>query len=1003
MRIGAGTGGATKSILRELDEAFASYTYTDISAGFFEKAKEVFKARESKMIYKTLDIEKDVVDQGYEEHSYDLIIASLVLHATSRLNETMSNVRRLLKPGGYLLLLEITDNEQMRFGFIFGGLPGWWLGHEDGRPLSPCIEVPKWDSLLKAHGFSGVDSVAPHKISEPLPLCVILGQAVDECINFLRNPLASTEEGFNLADITLIGGATAATSECLSAITSTMQGRGNAITRVGALIDLVNVDLPFGGTVVSLEDHDEPIFGKMDEKKLKGMQKLFERSKNVLWVIRGYRHGNSYAKMAVAFARCLLQEMPHIRLQFLDIPPSESLEPTLISEHLLKFLVAESWAEQGRLTGIFWSLEPEISYENGQAFIPRVKLSKTLNNRYNSARRQIIQTVDPAMTPITLSFEDDTYTFKSKWGLASIEPTRGTDNIKIRVKSSLLAAVKVGSHGHFHLILGTNIATGVQTVALSSILSPEVDVPEALTQPCSLPKDDAIKYLIALFYSLVSFTALRHLDRGDTLLVLEPNKSLATIIESAATLRGVRAIFLTNDAVLGSLRGWRLLHKRALRREFDAVVPLHLSRVLCWTHNDWTSSICKHIPSGTAIESSDSYMTIKASNAPSNMILRVSEIFHRARMQLLPLEPAVEVEDTQTVRLTDVHELPSDSSSVTVIDWMTCSAVPMVVEPVDARPLFHSDKTYWLVGLTGGLGLSLCRWMITRGARHIVISSRSPQIDPRWMAKFESLDAIVKVYANDVTDRESVRLAYSRIQADMPPVAGVCQGAMVLQDTLFLDLDIPRMEKVLKPKVNGAIYLDEIFQDQRLDFFIMLSSMAAVTGNPGQAAYAAANMFLAGLAAQRRARGVAGSTVNIGAIVGNGYVTRELTLAQQVALQKVGNMWMSEQDFYQIFAEAVVASPPRSGPNPEYCTGLRVYYADEDDRPKFSNDPVFSHLMLHRNLSGTLTTGNTAAVSVKTQLLQAATAEEVYEIMRGKFRALNTAKDEINDFQTPLS
>jgi hybrid polyketide synthase / nonribosomal peptide synthetase ACE1 len=96
-------------------------------------------------------------------------------------------------------------------------------------------------------------------------------------------------------------------------------------------------------------------------------------------------------------------------------------------------------------------------------------------------------------------------------------------------------------------------------------------------------------------------------------------------------------------------------------------------------------------------------------------------------------------------------------------------------------------------------------------------------------------------------------------------------------------------------------------------------------------------------------------------------------------------MWMSEQDFYQIFAEAVVASPPRPGPNPEYCTGLRVYYADEDDKPKFASDPVFSHLMLHRNLSGPLTTGNAAVASVKTQLLQATTAEEVYQIMKGRF------------------
>jgi hybrid polyketide synthase/nonribosomal peptide synthetase ACE1 len=70
---------------------------------------------------------------------------------------------------------------------------------------------------------------------------------------------------------------------------------------------------------------------------------------------------------------------------------------------------------------------------------------------------------------------------------------------------------------------------------------------------------------------------------------------------------------------------------------------------------------------------------------------------------------------------------------------------------------------------------------------------------------------------------------------------------MVLHDTLFLDLTMERMEKVLKPKVNGAIYLDELFSHEPLDFFVFLSSMASVTGNPGQSAYAAANMFLAGM------------------------------------------------------------------------------------------------------------------------------------------------------------
>jgi hybrid polyketide synthase/nonribosomal peptide synthetase ACE1 len=194
-----------------------------------------------------------------------------------------------------------------------------------------------------------------------------------------------------------------------------------------------------------------------------------------------------------------------------------------------------------------------------------------------------------------------------------------------------------------------------------------------------------------------------------------------------------------------------------------------------------------------------------------------------------------------------------------------------------------------------------------------------------------------------------------------------------------------RMEKVLKPKIDGAVYLDEIFSHQPLDFFVFLSSMAAITGNPGQSAYGAANMFLAGLASQRRRRGVAASTVHIGAIVGNGYVTRELTLAQQVALQKVGHTWMSEQDFFQIFAEAVVASPPRAGPNPEYFTGLRRFYADEDEKPHYAKSPVFSHLTMHRNLAGLVGGGSTAVVSVKNQLLKATTNEDVYEILKSRY------------------
>ena len=134
LEIGAGTGGATYPILQTLGgyandklPRFANYDFTDISAGFFEKAMEKFQGWGELVKFRKLDIERDPFEQGYEEGSYDLIIAANVLHATSRIENTMKRVRSLLKPGGHLVLIEITV-KTMAASLIFGTLPGWWIG-----------------------------------------------------------------------------------------------------------------------------------------------------------------------------------------------------------------------------------------------------------------------------------------------------------------------------------------------------------------------------------------------------------------------------------------------------------------------------------------------------------------------------------------------------------------------------------------------------------------------------------------------------------------------------------------------------------------------------------------------------------------------------------------------------------------------------------------------------------------------------------------------------------
>ena len=323
---------------------------------------------------------------------------------------------------------------------------------------------------------------------------------------------------------------------------------------------------------------------------------------------------------------------------------------------------------------------------------------------------------------------------------------------------------------------------------------------------------------------------------------------------------------------------------------------------------------------------------------------------------------------------------PSDDA--VFFTWSASPSIPVQIEPVDSKALFSPDKTYWLVGLTGGLGLSLCKWMIDHGARNVVISSRNPKVEKSWEEHIKTQGAKVKIYANDITDRDSVRAVHKLITEEFPPIAGVAQGAMVLADTMFVDVDMERVQRVLKPKVDGSIYLEEIFAETRLEFFVFFSPMAYVTGSKGQSIYAAANAFMTSLAAQRRKRGLAGSAINIGTIIGNGYVTRELTVAQQEYLRRVGNVFMSEQDFHQIFAEGVVAGRETASDIPEIMTGLRFAHEDDDEKMTWLHNPKFSHCVLPAEETSVKSVGSKQNISVKAQLLTATTSEEVFEMIQ---------------------
>ncbi|KAK4555343.1 hypothetical protein LTR86_007640 [Recurvomyces mirabilis] len=158
LELGAGTGGTTNYLVPLLAELGVpvEYTFTDIAPSFIAAARKKYKAY-SFMRFATHDIEKAPSDDLMS--SQHLVVASNAVHATHSLSVSLSNIHKLLRPDGFLLLLELTDQQQW-LDLIFGLLEGWWL-FDDGRSHALSSEK-HWERELHAAGYGHVDWTDGH-------------------------------------------------------------------------------------------------------------------------------------------------------------------------------------------------------------------------------------------------------------------------------------------------------------------------------------------------------------------------------------------------------------------------------------------------------------------------------------------------------------------------------------------------------------------------------------------------------------------------------------------------------------------------------------------------------------------------------------------------------------------------------------------------------------------------------------------------------------------------
>lgn len=825
LEIGAGTGGATRPVMGTLTaqgKRYEKYCFTDISPSFFEQAKDtIFKDQLDSADFRVLNVETDPLEQGFENGRYDLIVAANVLHATKKIDVTLSNAKRLLKPGGKLLLYEITNIEILLSHFCFGTLPGWWLSEDKDRQWGPLMSAESWRHHLSQSGFTGLDAVFQDFPGSDHQMSSILVSSVPA-----ENAAASTT------------GTTYIVTDGLSAqqvgvarqISKALGANGSACD-VTSLMSLGEIDLN-GATCVVLAELKSSLFQDMTDSVFASIKRMTSQCKSLLWVTKG---GDALApapdmEPVAGLARVARSERPGFHFVTLSFEQNEA--PSVIVDQCVRALGAAQNDNENsfRVTGGIPHVPRLVKAEYLADHIrsQTAALGVAQNALGGEASRSLALRVGTPGQLESLRFEDDTVH----------ETPLAADEVEFETKACGLnpldlASVRKAKDGPLGLeasgiVTRTGPASKFQAgdrvfgLALTGALKTHTRSSDGLIAklPDRLSWAEAASIPVAYTTAYSVLHEMGCIRKGDKILVHSGASSLTQAAVQLAQLAGAE-VFVTVDgeaqrsffATTYSVPQDHILS--ALGASFKTVIHQMtqgrgVDTVLNSTGSDSLTEIVACVaPFGRLVDLSpvgeNTNARISLSDLQQRNIryetfdlkyralhdpVRTQRSFQGMVEQLLLRGPETTIQRTpiSTYAFSQLADAFRQMQSGTEVSKLVLEPHDQDVVPVLSRRTpacqLEPNATYVIAGGLGGLGRSVARWMAGRGAKNLILLSRRGPVQEAAKQLVRELELTcdnVATPACDVTDSEALRDVIEKCSATMPPVRGCIQGSMVLK------------------------------------------------------------------------------------------------------------------------------------------------------------------------------------------------------------------------------